>query len=114
MLSIWLSKEDFYEAHAAYLLALIHSTCRSNRQSQLKVTHAHPNSTTPLQERHFPTKLHHAKKQPLYRTEHCRVLHCNRQSFMLISPRRPVATREHSGAVTPQILLHPEKFVLSI
>jgi len=34
-----LNKGDFYESHTAFRLALIHSTCSSNRQSELKVTH---------------------------------------------------------------------------
>jgi len=55
------------EIHFAYRLALIHSTCSSNRQSELKVTHANtPTALPPLQERHFPTPLRHAEKQPLY------------------------------------------------
>jgi len=39
MLSMPLNK-DFYETQTAYGLALIHSTCSSNRQFALKVTHA--------------------------------------------------------------------------
>jgi len=35
-----LNKGDIYETDAACWLALIHSTCSSNRQSQLKVIHA--------------------------------------------------------------------------
>jgi len=42
---ISLNKGD-YEIHAAYRLALIHSTCSSNRHSELKVTHA--STPTPL------------------------------------------------------------------
>jgi len=39
--------KDFYEAHTAYGLALIHSTCSSNRQFALKVTHATEPSAQP-------------------------------------------------------------------
>jgi len=46
MLSIPLHKGDFYETHASHL-ALIHSTCSSNRQSELKVTHANTPTTLP-------------------------------------------------------------------
>jgi len=46
MFSIRLNKGDFYETHTAYRPALIHSTCSSNRQSELKVTHANTNCTT--------------------------------------------------------------------
>jgi len=42
---ISLNKAD-YEIHVPYRLTLIHSTCSSNRQSELKVTHA--NTPTPL------------------------------------------------------------------
>ena len=55
-----LNKGDFYEMHTAYRLALIHSICSLNGQSELTVTHANtPISTTPLQEHHFPTPLHY-------------------------------------------------------
>jgi len=42
-----LNKGDFYKTHAAYRLALIHSTCSSNRQSELKVTHANTPTSLP-------------------------------------------------------------------
>jgi len=50
MLSIRLNKDDFYETHTDHRLVLIHSTCSSNRQSELKVTHAN----TPTAVLHFP------------------------------------------------------------
>jgi len=62
MFSTLLNTGDFCETHTAYRLALIHSTCSSNRQSELKVTHANNNSATRLQERHFPTTLRHTEK----------------------------------------------------
>jgi len=39
MFSIPLNKGDFYESHTAFRLTVIHSTCSSNLQSDLKVTH---------------------------------------------------------------------------
>jgi len=39
MLSKSLNNRDICETHVDYRLALIHSTCNSNRQSELKVTH---------------------------------------------------------------------------
>jgi len=64
-----LNKGDFYEIHTAYLLALIHSTCSSNRQSEHKVTRKHTNYITPPSRTLFseiPTALRYAEKQPLY------------------------------------------------
>jgi len=84
-----LNKGDFYETHAVYRLALIHSTCSSNPTIW---AHIYPHTNhcpTPLQERHFTTTLRHVVKQPCVETEQrylCRVLHFNRQNLMLISP----------------------------
>jgi len=44
---ISLNKGDFYETHAAYCLVLIYSTCSSNRQSELNVTHANTPTALP-------------------------------------------------------------------
>jgi len=57
-----------HENHVAYRLALIHSTCSCNLQSELKVNYPRKctNCTTPLQECHFPAPLCHAEKQQLY------------------------------------------------
>jgi len=43
---ILLNKGD-YEIHASYRLALIHSTCSSNRQSVLKVTRSNTPTRLP-------------------------------------------------------------------
>jgi len=43
---ISLNKGDFYKTHAAYRVVLIYSTCSSNRQYELNVTH--PNTPTAL------------------------------------------------------------------
>jgi len=92
MIFLWLqmiplNKGDFYETHAAYRLALIHSTCSSNRQSELKGTHANTPTTLPrLQERYFPRFLHHCvmqKNSHFIKIEQgylCRVLQFNRQN----------------------------------
>ena len=76
-----------------FQLALIHSTCSSNRQSELKVTHANtPTTLLHLQERYFPRFLHHyvmQKNSRIIKTVQrylCRVLQFNRQNWMLISP----------------------------
>jgi len=67
MLSIPLNKRYFYEAHAAYRLALIQSTCGFKPTIWAQsYPRKHTNCTTPLQERHLPTPLRHAEKQPLY------------------------------------------------
>jgi len=47
MLSIPLNKGYFYETHTAYWLGLIHSTCSSNQQSELKVTHTNTLAALP-------------------------------------------------------------------
>jgi len=62
-----LNEGDFYETHATYRLALIHSTCSSKPTIwALSYPHKHTNCTTPLQERHFATPLRHTEKQRLY------------------------------------------------
>jgi len=57
-------------------------------------TQSHPRNrtirTTPLQKRHFPTPLCHAKNSRFTNTEQrylCRVLHLNRQNAMLITDK---------------------------
>jgi len=47
MLSILLNKGDFYETLVVCRLALIHCICNSNRQSELKVTHANTPTSLP-------------------------------------------------------------------
>jgi len=47
MLSIPFNKKDFYETHMAYRLALVHSTCSSNRHFELKLTHANISTAIP-------------------------------------------------------------------
>jgi len=52
------------------------------------------NSTTPLQERHFPAPLRHAQNSSCIETEKsylCKVLHFNRQN-LLIGPPNDRAT----------------------
>jgi len=84
-----LNKGD-HEIHAAYPLALIHSTCSSNRQSELKVTHA--NTPTPLPRFKNVILRHHYVMQKNSRCteteQHSlrRILHLNCQNLMLISP----------------------------
>jgi len=59
MILLWLqmiplNKGCFYETHAAYRMALIYSTCSSNRQSEIKVTQENAPTKLPrLQERYF-------------------------------------------------------------
>jgi len=75
---------DLYETYAAYRLARIHSSCSSNRQSELKVTHANTPTALP----HFKngTSRHHyvmQKNGSCIETEQrslYRVLHFNRQN----------------------------------
>jgi len=66
MLTKPLNNGDFYETHVAYRLALIHSIAvqKDSLSSELltKIQQMH----YPLQERHFPSPLGHAEKQPLY------------------------------------------------
>ena len=47
MLSKSLNNRDICETHVDYRLALIHSTCNSNRQSELKVTHKNAPNAPP-------------------------------------------------------------------
>jgi len=42
MLSMPLNRGDLYESHTIYRLDLIHSTCSSNRQSELKAGRIQP------------------------------------------------------------------------
>ena len=90
MLNITLNKGDFYQTPTAYRLALIDSTCSSNRQAEVKVTHA--NTPTPLLRFKNVIYRHHyvmQKNSSCIETEQrylCRVLHFNRQNLMLISP----------------------------
>ena len=71
-------------------LALIHSTCSSNRQPELKVTH--PNTPTPLPRFKNVIFRHHyvmQKNSGCTETEQhclCRILHLNYENLMLISP----------------------------
>jgi len=89
MLRILLNKGDIYQIHAAYRLALIYSTCSSNRQSELKVTHAYTPTALPR----FKNVIfrHHYVMQKncncIEIEQHClcRVPHFNRQNLMLIS-----------------------------
>jgi len=80
-----LNKGDFYETHSAHRLALIHSTYSSNRQSELKVTHA--NTPTALPRFKNVMFRHHyviQKNRCCIETEQrylCRVLHFNRQNL---------------------------------
>jgi len=91
-------EQRLYETHTAYGLALIHSTCSSNRQFALKVTHATAPSTQPCFKnvifRHhyvmhknsrFATTEQHNVLTQRYR---CRVLQLNRQNAMLITDKR--------------------------
>jgi len=66
------------------------STCSSNRQSELKVTHANtPKTLSRLQERYFPRFLHHdvmQKNRHFIKIEQrslCRVRHFSGQNWML-------------------------------
>jgi len=85
-----------YETHGAYRLALIHSTCSSNRQSELKVTHE--NTPTALPRFKNVIFRHHYVMQissSCIETEQsylCRVLHFNHQNLMLISLPNDQAT----------------------
>jgi len=92
MLSIplTLNKGNFYETRAAYRLVLIHSTCSSNWQSELRVTHANIPTALPyfnnvIFRHHYVTQ----KNSCCIVTEQhclCRVPHLNRQNLVLISP----------------------------
>ena len=67
MLSMPLNKGDFYKTRAAYRLALIHSTCSSNRQSELKVTHTNTPAVLPrfknvIFRHHYAHSLWHLHK----------------------------------------------------
>jgi len=53
---------DFYEAHIAYRLVLIHSTCIW----AVSYPRKHTNCTISLQEWHFATPLRHTEKQQFY------------------------------------------------
>jgi len=89
MLRVPLKKGDFYEIHLSYWLALIQSTCNSDRQTELYIIYANINCTISLQEWHFLTPLGHIKNSSSIETEQhhlCRVLHFNCQNLMLISP----------------------------
>jgi len=87
-----MSNGDFYETHAAYRLARIHSTCSSNRQSDLKVTHVNTPTAIPrfknvnFQYHYVMQKLMKNSAKVRYQRYLCRVLHFNRQNLMLISP----------------------------
>jgi len=89
MLGIPLNNGEFYKTHVAYRLVLIHSTCSSNRQSELKVTNANAPSA---QSRFKNVILRHdyvkQKNSSCIETEQrslCRIFHFNRQNLMLIS-----------------------------
>jgi len=79
----------FLRNSRCYRLVLIYSACSSNRQSELKVTHAHTPTALPR----FKNVIfrHHyvmQKNSSCIETEQrylCRVLHFNRQNSMLIS-----------------------------
>ena len=90
MLSIPLNKGDFYETHAAYRLVLIHSICSSTRQSELKVTHENTRTALPgfknVIFRHNYIMQKNSRCTETEQSYLCRVLHFNRQNFMLISP----------------------------
>jgi len=83
--------EQRLKTHTACGLALIHSTCSSNRQFALKVTHA----TAPSAQPRFKNVIfrHHYVMQKsafFTKTEQscfCRVLHLNRQNAMLITDK---------------------------
>jgi len=69
--SMPLNKGDFYEAHTAFRLSLVHlihptvlAVQTYNLSSKL-ATQTYQ-LRYPLQERHFPTSLRHAEKQPFY------------------------------------------------
>jgi len=91
-----LNKGDFYEAHAAYWLTLIHSTCRINQQYKLKVSHV--NTPTALSRFKMVIFRHHyvmQKNSRCIETEQrylCRVLHFIHQNLKLISPPNDQAT----------------------
>jgi len=97
MLSVPLNTGNFFETRAAYRMAVIHSTCSSNRPSELKVIHASIPTALPR----FKSVIfrHHYVMQKNSRCieteQHCRcgVLHFNRQNLMLISlPNDQAAT----------------------
>jgi len=63
---ISLNKGDFYETRTAYRMALIHSTCSSNLQSELYVSHADTSTAPPASGTSFSDNtIHHAEKQQL-------------------------------------------------
>ena len=79
-----------HENHVAYRLALIHSTCNWNLQSELNVTHE--NTPTALPRFNNVIFLHHnvmQKNSGCIETEKsylCKVLHFNSQNLTLIGP----------------------------
>jgi len=66
--SMPLNKGDFYETHTAYRLSLIHSAILAVQTYYLssKLATQTYQLRYPLQERHFPTPLHHAVNQQFY------------------------------------------------
>jgi len=96
MFSIPLNKGDFYESLTALRLALIPSTCSSNRQFEFKITHANtPTSLPRLKNVIFRCHYVILKNSSCTETEQSslfRVLHFNRQNLMFISPLNDYAT----------------------
>jgi len=90
MLRVPLKKRDFYETHIAHRLTVIHSTCSSNLQPELLVTHANtPTAPSRFKKGIFQHNYAIHKNSSSIETEQrylCRVLHFNRSSLMLISP----------------------------
>jgi len=86
MLNIPLNEGDFYETHTAYRLALIHSTCSSNRQSELKVTHANTPTALPRFKnvifRHHHVLLTNSRCIAIEQRYLYRVLRFNRQNML--------------------------------
>jgi len=62
MLSTPFNKGDFYEPHAADWLALVHSICSLNRQSELKVTHANTPTGLPASRTSFSGTIASCRK----------------------------------------------------
>jgi len=78
-----LNKGDFHETHAAYMLSLIHSTCSSNFQSELKVTHSNTPTALPrfkngIVRQHYVMQKNSSCTETVQRYL-CKVIHFNQK-----------------------------------